>query len=236
MKIMLFFKLTHPVYASDQDANNRNPILSWASHRIPGILCDICGPWSSSSRLRVPLPSVANEFIGVNFLSVKDWKEASDRWANLLKIDKTLLEPGAVIGQPMGKCIFTPTEDVVHPMPGQIWISDRVRKVFERENFSGVTFAEVYLTPKCETTSFSELVAQGRARRSISTINNIQICDVCGRRNFPSPNNLILDTTSWDRSDFFLLDNNPNILVVSKRVVDVLNSNGFSNVIATPIG
>ena len=71
---MRFFKLTHPNYDSDRAESSRNPVSSTASHRLPGIKCTECGPWSSSERLRVAVPADDAEFLGVRFLGVDEWK------------------------------------------------------------------------------------------------------------------------------------------------------------------
>jgi len=77
---MQFFKLTHPYYTEDEEAERRNAVTSEGAHRIPGMSCDVCGTWSSSHRLRVALPDRLDEFVGVRFLPVTDWTNARDRW------------------------------------------------------------------------------------------------------------------------------------------------------------
>ena len=231
---MRFFKLTHPRYATDREADRRNPVTSKASHRIPGITCEVCGPWSSSSRLRVPLPSQADEFVGVKFLPVADWTNARDRWAGLLGVEPSRVEPGATLGLPSGTCTAGITEDVVHPIPGEIWVAASVRDALTAAGLTGVSFATVQLPPECTKADLSELVVHGRAWRHGSTVENLRLCEICGRRGFPSPKNLAVDEARWDGSDFLFLDGNPNIVVVSERAAEIFNANGFTNVVLEP--
>ncbi|WP_437962693.1 double-CXXCG motif protein (plasmid) [Sorangium sp. So ce119] len=232
---MQFFKLTHPEYQSDQEDNSRNPVISTAVYRIPGISCNLCGPWSSSDRLRIPLPSKADEFLGVRFLPLRDWKLARDEWANLLHASPDDLTPGVELGPPMGTCTAAIQEDAVHPIPGQVWIGSRVRDALVAAGLSGVSFAHVDLPADCGEVEMWELVVHGRAWRRGSTGDSIRLCEVCGRRGFPSPKDLSVDETRWDGSDFVLLDHNPNIIVVTDRVAKVINAS-FSNLVAIPVG
>ena len=232
---MHFFKLTHPRYASDREADRRNPVTPTASHRIPGISCNVCGPWSSSGRLRVPLPPQADEFVGVTFLSVVDWMNSRDRWASLLGVDSEMIEPGAKLGPPSGSCTAAVAEDVVHPIPGEIWVAARVRDALAATGLTGVSFAAVQLPPGCGKADLSELVVRGRAWRHGSTEESLRLCELCGRRGFLSPRNLAVDEARWDGSDFVFLDGNPNIVVVTERVAEVFNAHDFTNVVAEPI-
>jgi hypothetical protein len=219
---MRFFKLTHPRYTEDKEAEQRNPVISTATHRIPGISCDICGPWSSSRRLRVALPSEVAEFEGVSFLTVTDWRTARDRW-------------GAKLGPPSGTCTKAVTEDAVHPTPGEIWVMSHVGDALAAAGLTGVSFATVSLSPGCSEGTLAELVVHGTAWRRGSSEETLRLCAQCGRRGFPSPHQLQVDETRWDGSDFLFLDSNPNIVVVTERVAEVVASSGFRNLVAIPL-
>src|SRR6187431_3300776 len=198
---MRFFELTHPTYTTDREEKRRNPVTSNATHHIPGISCEVCGRWSSSSRLRLPSHVVTDEFLGVSVLTVPEWTKARDGWGTRLGVDPALIEPGAELGPPRGTCTRTPTEDVVHPFPGEVWISDPVVDALKRAALRGVSFAEVQLTGKCGATALSEIVAHGRSWRENSTIESLRLCNLCLREGFPSPENLRVDAARWDRSD-----------------------------------
>ncbi len=209
-------------------------MTSTATHRIPGITCNVCGPWSSSSRLRVPLPSQADEFVGVTFLRVADWMNARERWADLLDIERSCVEPGATLGPPSGTCSAGIAEDVVHPMPGLVWVAPRVRNALASAGLTGMSFSDVRLSSECEAPDLSELVVHGRAYRQGSTEESLRLCEICGRRGFPLPKKLAVDEARWDGSDFVCPDSNPNIVLVSERVVDVFDANDFTNVVLEP--
>jgi len=233
---MRFFKLTHPRYATDRETDRRNPVTATATYRIPGVSCDACGNWSSSSRLRVPLPHDAEEFRRVEFLPVAEWNGLRDRWAYLLGVDPSRIEPGAQLGPPTGSRSGAVTEDVVHPFPGLIWVVPSVRAALVEAGLSGVSFAGVQLEPSAGDEGLSELVVRGSAWRKASTDQVLRVCGVCERRGYPSPKNLTVDEARWDGSDFVLLDRNPNIVVVTARVAEVFDARSFTNVVAEPIG
>src|SRR5262245_25740682 len=144
--VVRFCKLTHPEYATDEEADRKNQVTSTASHRIPGIVCDVCGPWSSSKRVRVSLPSDAEELDGVRFLPMQDWVQARPAWARLLSVAPDDIAPGAKVGPPIGTCTSAIREDVVHPTPGEIWVTARVRDALLAAALAGVSFAQVRLS------------------------------------------------------------------------------------------
>lgn len=229
---MKFFKLTHPRYPTDQEDDRRNPVSVAGRYQIPGIVCDVCGNWSSSSRLRGPLPREADQFRHVEFLPPTEWKAMRGRWAAMLGVEPARVQPGLRLGPPTGLRSGPIVEDVVHPFPGLMWVADRVRAVVVEEALSGVSFASVELEPDPGDTALSELVIHGSAWRQGSTEQTVQVCSVCGRRGFPSPRNLKVDEARWDGSDFLHLDGNPNIVVVTQRAAAVFNAHKFSNVTA----
>jgi hypothetical protein len=231
---MRFFKLTHPRYSSDREANSRNPVTSKASHRLPGIVCEICGPWSSSLRIRVPFPSQAERFSGTRFVAPRDWQVGREEWAQQLGVPADKLMPGAEIGPPIGVCSGEIHEDAVHPFPGQIWVKSLVKEAFASIQLDGASFVRVEFVDDCATELW-ELVVHGHALRPGSTQESL-LCDTCGRRGFPSPRNLSVDESRWDGSDFITLDGNPNIVVVTERTASVIRSNEFSNLVVEPIG
>ncbi len=233
---MRFFKLTHPDYATDQEASLWNSASSTAKYRIPGMSCDVCGPWSSSDRLRVPLPSDVGDFDGVKFLPVNDWTTRRDTWAQLLGLAPEQITPGAKLGPPTGTGVSSMRGDAIHPVPGEIWVSARLKGATESAGLTGVSFARVQLRPNPGCGDLWELVIRGRAWRPDSTVEKTRLCDVCGRRGFPSPKNLSVDESRWDGSDFLTLDGNPNIIVVTERVADLLDAGAFANIVAKPIG
>ncbi len=228
---MRFFKLTHPKYDTDREDHSRNPVTSTVDYRVPGITCVACGAWSSSERLRVPLPEDIAGFSGVRFLSVDEWRGSSSKWAARLGIPVEVLAPGAKLGPPVGVCSSDILEDSVHPMPGEIWVVPRVRDAFVSAGLTGVAFERVVLSGNCKGVELWELVVQGRTWRRGSTEGSLCVCELCGRRVFPLPNKLSVDESRWDGSDFVLLDHNPNIIVVTERTQKVLDANAFSNLV-----
>lgn len=231
---MAFFKLRPPDYPSDAEHDRRNPCRVQSGYRLPGIACERCGPWSSSARLRLPLPPTdLSAFENPRFLSRDEWRSKHVQWARMLGVSEDDVSPGMSFGPPRGEILGRLSEDFVHPAPGLIWMSvARVRAFIQRE-FRGVGLADVELvapTGGVDPPSLVELVPKGSARRVGVTLSELLACDLCGRRGFPRPKNLSVDPTTWDRSDFFTLDHNPNIVVVTKRVEEWVSSEELSNI------
>jgi hypothetical protein len=199
-------------------------------------MCPKCGISAGSSRLRGPVPRKRSEFQGPSCLPLSAWIQERSRWARILRVPVARIQPAARIGPPRGGCRrSTIDEDVVHPFPGVIWVSNRVRSLLAREKFSGVRLVRVRLPGECESPLW-ELVVEGRAWRRGSSVSSIIACRVCGRLKFPRPAKLDVDPGRWDGSDFFHVDENPLIVIVTERVANLLRAKQVSNVSVEPIG
>ncbi len=119
----------------------------------------------------------------------------------------------------------------MHPAPGQIWVVDKVRAAIEEAGLCGLGLAEVETNEKCGV-ALIELVVHGRGWRSGTTEASLQACALCRRRVFPDPDWMAIDEDRWDGSDFFLVDYNPNIVIVTERVATLLGEGRFSNLTA----
>jgi len=228
---MSFFKLTHPPYKTDQEFNRRNPVIETSYGHIPGIVCPVCGVWLSSDRLRVSWSARVEKVARTNYQAPDEWSRSRTTWARLLRVEPEVVTPGATLGPPSGRCTAAIEEEVVHPFPGLVWITRRVRNVFTRAKLTGLSFAKVQLQPKRWQRDVWELVVRGRAWRKGSTAKTLRACNVCGRMKFPSPTKLDVDVRRWDRSDFFHVDHNPNIVLVTERVASVIEEHGFTNLV-----
>lgn len=229
---MQFYKLTHPTYITDDQFEFRNPVSTASQLRLPGIECPVCGRWASSNRLRVGVPAGAQPFGPQEFVTPAQWMLGREGWARLLGVSADELAPRAEVGPPMGQCTSEIAEDVVHPMPGIVWVRRSVREAMNP--LTGVSFADVQLDGECDA-HLAELVIHGRAWRRGSTTESLQLCHVCGRTGFPNPRDLSVDEARWDGSDFITVDDNPNIVIVTERVALVLDAHRFSNVAVEPI-
>lgn len=80
-----------------------------------------------------------------------------------------------------------------------------------------------------------ELVVHGKAWRVGMNSERITLCNVCGRTGFPDPRWLEVDIARWDGSDFFHLDMNPNVTLVTEKAKDLIEAHSFSNIICEPV-
>jgi hypothetical protein len=131
-------------------------------------------------------------------------------------------------------------EDFLHPLPGQIWVGERVMLAMRRAGFLGVELIEVQTSwakgrgPNGAPPRLWEVVVTGSAWRKSSDERLISVCGVCGRTVFPKASQRDVDETRWDGSDFFHADRNPNIVLVTERVCDLLDEGRFSNYQCVP--
>jgi hypothetical protein len=224
---------------TDEEDDVLNPVMEVVRYRVPGVRCDVCGTWASSQRLRdVKIPE-GYGFGEIRFLSPTEWRGALADWSHALGVSEDRLAPGARLGPPRGQRTGVVKEDVVHPFPGSIWVQRRVRDAIEAAKLVGVRFERVILDDKPEESLLFELVPLGKASRPAELPQPTR-CELCGRVSFTSallpPWRLTVDPNSWDGSDFFLLDGNPNVVCASERARRLFETEGFSNVRFAPIG
>jgi hypothetical protein len=227
---MKFFKFTIPEYRTDSEESHSNPIELGPMTQLPGIDCPDCGPWASSARIltAIPLDETFNLLNGTSFVNIYTWRAKQSEWAKILKLPESELAPGASIGQPQGIAKAELVGNVLHAFPGVVWVSLEVKEFFELQGFQGLSFFEVHMTPSQEMKYF-ELGISGVAHRLGSSEKSLVACENCGRKIFPTPRTLNVDEASWDGSDFFHVDWNPNLIIVTERVQKVVIQRGFTN-------
>lgn len=236
-----FFRLTTPRYATDHESDRRNTV--WVADPLVGLpptICELCGnSWASNARLRVPVPQeLADEvgtFPGVRTpLPWEEWRRRRIRWAALLNVAPDMLVPGLDIGPPYGEVRRKTKEDVIHASPGYVWVQERVKGAIEQAGFSGVKLVEVVLD-KRDCPRLWELDVHGHGFRPGTTAESLRDCQRCGRLVFPNPEDLTVDVSRWDGSDFFDLDRNTAMIFVTERVRDLFVRERFSNCAFNPV-
>lgn len=229
----MFYKLAKPDSDTDEEDTIRNPTVELAPHHLPGIRCDVCGTWASSRRLRDAKVPDGLGFEEIRFVSPSEWQQSSADWSRALGVSEDRLAPGASLGPPRGRRTGVVKEDIVHPFPGSIWVQRRVREAIETSSLVGVSFERVILDDSPEESLLFELVPLGKVSAS-TLLSQVKRCELCGR--VTSAWRLTADPSSWDGSDFFLIDGNPNVVCASERARRLFETEGFSNVQLVPIG
>lgn len=107
---------------------------------------------------------------------------------------------------------------------------------------TGVEFVNVHLTSAgtgelCPEAlpELWELYVTGKAWRVGMDAARITACRGCKRLTFPEPNYFTVDESRWDRTDFFNLDLNPNMVFVTERVAQALAASPFTNWRCLPV-
>lgn len=241
---MNFYELTHPEYISDQVERRSNPVKLLTNISVPSIVCDDCGLWSSSERIRkkVEMTSKAKEILRNRSIHVNDWKLAAEILSEELGIDVELLKPGTELGMPRGEIANVELHDFIHPFPGLIWINDMVKDFLSQQMVTGVEFCPVEIDFRKAKSKINEtlpklweIVVLGKAWRKGINYENSLACPKCKRMKFLDPDCLQVDESAWDGSDFITLDLNPNIIVVTERICELLREKGFTNYLCKKI-
>lgn len=247
---MKFYRLTVPDYPTDQAYKNANPICMMGDFYVPGILCSVCaeetgGCWASSGRIRVDIPQESHlrQNLTGRTLPVDEWRIFAKQLREELVIPSWIpITPGAHIGLPQGELSCSHVMDFLHPFPGQIIVREEVIDVLQQSQLTGFQPIPVKVTGSTEITHelsevphLYELLIMGKGWRVDIYEDNIVACDTCKRTIFPEREHTIIDDQRWDNTDFFTIDLNPNIVIVTERVYQVLKQANFSNYQCVPL-
>lgn len=127
-------------------------------------------------------------------------------------------------------------------MLGRIYVRSDVKETICSSGLKGASFVpvKVYLrksVPAHEPVpQLWELLVHATAWRVGMDLERITLCTICGRTGFPQPDDLGVDEAKWDGSDFFHVDRNPNITLVTEKVAELIETRAFSNVALFPVG
>lgn len=241
---MQFYKFTHPQYETDQDADKANPIRVSTGLQMPGMICSSCGEiWAGSRRLYLAVTDLAlRRRLGVVApLPEREWMQLAQDVRQVLSLPEDFeFQPGDELGTPIAELKTNNIPDFLHPFPGQIIVQSRVVDVIMGENLTGVRLLPLQVrwgdgkqVRSNPPPILFELVITGTGWRVDSNLENITACTHCGRTIFLkwSP----IDEARWDSSDFFHVDRNPNIVIVTERVCALFAQHHFTNFLCVPL-
>jgi hypothetical protein len=86
------------------------------------------------------------------------------------------------------------------------------------------------------TPELYELMVMGRAWSESVEIYEKSRCQICGRPSDSFSDKTKINASYWDGSDFFQIDENPNRVLVTEKVCEILAENRFTNYICEPFG
>ena len=238
-----FYRLTSPKYKSNSAEEQANLIAFKIDMSLPGRGCPFCGPWAGSRRLYLPVHDAKLQ----RKLRTDGWPLPDDEWLELaravhkhlnLKDDFPLL-PGDDLGTPVVDVYSSTLNDFLHPFPGVLVVKPSTLHILEEEGFTG--FRPIKLNTHWskrlrhlfeEPPELYELLVTGQAWREGNDKESLILCQHCGRMDFPkwTP----VDESRWDGSDFFNVDCNPNIVLVTKRVCKTLSQHNVTNYRCVP--
>lgn len=247
----IFYRLDSPSYLTDVAMSRTNPCKCTDPVSLPGVYCSACNEiWAGSNRIRTELfvSERAEDIIQSHKLKrfgvpLDQFQELCREISSSTKIPLERLRPGAKICPPTGTLRSSKLRDFTHPFPGLMWVTKQVKTVLESAELKGISFAAVNLrwTGKMKNTSVMipdlwEVVVNGKAWRQGSDLQTITSCSVCGRMEYRrGGTDLTVDESRWDGSDFFHVDENPNIVIVTENVTQILSQGNFTNYVYEPV-
>lgn len=231
---MKFYKFTHPEYGSDYESSDNNPIRMIEDIWIPGIICPACGrTWAGSRRLYLPIEDETLwRKLSSEPLPLSEWNDLVHKIRTQLKLPEDyVLKPGDVLGPPIAEILDRNIPDFLHPFPGQIIVQSKVIEALQRAELSGFRAIQVRTqwSEQEKPPELYELLVTGAAWRIDSKEEQIIVCRSCHRTKFPNSDMLSVDQNRWDGSDFFHVDGNPNIVLITERACEILTRNKFTN-------
>lgn len=199
--------------------------------KLPKRACSLCGV--RASWFRVPVPADADSEIrricARAVVPAAEWPAFAREVGTQLRIDPSLVHPGASCGPPVASFItrhvgYTPT--IVNVVPPAVWVtealSDRLASLgVERRSLEAVQWVAregehdalpAGLPRYVEVTPFSSVVGQPAQSN----------CGECGRMLPDSPDAVSIQRASWNGDPCVALDGHPGQLVVSGEIAAVM--------------
>ena len=238
---MHFLDLTHPSYQTDQAANAANPIRQVDAVTLPGVVCSACGStWAGSRRLYEPLQDDA---LRHRLRERGGWPLPDTEWRQLarevlaatsLAADFTLM-PGDKLEAPIFEVTRARLRDFLHPYPGTLVVKEAVVNALQQAGLTGFQTVRAQVRwggkakhPPDTLPELHVLRITGTAWRVGMDRERITVCAECERFK-PMVGLIAVDEGRWDGSDLFHADLNPNIVLVTEKVCEVLTEYGFTN-------
>lgn len=233
---MKFYRLVKFSYDTDREDDLYNPVRVHNNYWIPSIICEKCSTWSGSDKIFKPFTEEQLEpFLDGGFIEYEKWKKLSIEWAKKLEIDISCIQPGADLGFPTVELLSENYCDFIHYFPGRMLVTEKVVETIVSISATGVEFIKI--TPvwskksKCKDKPLPTLWildVAGSAWRVGVTEEKMRVCDICPRTKFLAKK-MLIDEERWDGSDFFHLENNPNMVFVTEKIVNALEKAKLTN-------
>lgn len=238
---MHFLELTHPFYQTDQADNAANPIRQVDTVTLPGIVCSACGStWAGGRRLYVPLQ---DDMLRHRLRERGGWPILDTEWRQLARevlaatslAADFMLMPGDQLEAPVFEVTRAKLRDFLHPFPGTLVVKEAVVEVLQQAGLTGFQPVRSQVRWGGRATNLPDAPPQlyvlrvtGMAWRVGMDKERITVCAECERFK-PVVGLIAVDEGHWDGSDLFHADLNPNIVLVTEKVCEVLTKHGFTN-------
>ena len=214
-----------------------NNILLHDLNLLPGVFCPVCSEtWSSFDRIRVKLPRDPHirKMVNIPPVDLDVFQNYASIVSSSLSIPIIRITPGCEIGLPNASINKPYSIDIIELFSGIFWVNQNVKELVEHHNLTGIRFVNVTISDCNQSHKIYEIDVFGAAWRVGSTPQNIIICKNFSRKTFHKTKDVI-DTDHWDGSDFFCVDQNPNILFVTERVCDIFDKYHLRNLSFTSV-
>lgn len=239
----MFYELTHPAYETDYRYEDENPVRLVGEYWIPAINCEECLTWACTNERiwNVSESSRESDFLRPSPLERRVWMTMVSGWSRILGVEARRIRPGTYLGPPVVELSGVKFGDIVHPYVGPKLVRNSVREYLVANKFSGVRFHSVQILwgKGDEGDAFdNELWAMeitGKKWRAGENEDSVVVCDLCKRTKFLQDVPMRIDESRSDDSEFFILDDNPNMLFVSESCGQKLLGLGLTNTHLRPV-
>lgn len=234
---MRFYRLDHPDYDSDYAWSRANPINTDTGMSLPGITCSVCGQtWGGVGRhyYNIADPELRKR--------LNPWPLPEAEWLTLAQAVRThiglpndfVFVPGDRLGPPVAELTSSRVKDFLHTgWPGVV-VKAPVLEALERASLTGFTPVRLDIRwgkrvkdAHLEPPELYELVITGKGWGQGIEEQSCVKCQHC--RRIGGFHWRPVDESRLDGSDFFNIDLNPMILIVTDRARDVLAQHQFTN-------
>jgi hypothetical protein len=236
---MKFFRLWHPEYTTDRENKRANPLEPGLNLCMPGIICTACHETVGGYRdtfIEVPEGFKDRRLETGWPISDAEWFSLANYVRDVLHIAEAFeLRPGDNIGIPE----YLVTKPVISDIMFYIGPKLATKRVVESIHAGGVTGLDAvrvrtrwHARARDKSQPIPELYGlnvTGRAWRRDVDKESVTLCENCGRRSFPAPDEIIIDESKWDGSDIFLIDDVWTYVMVTERVRELFEHAEFSN-------
>ena len=127
--------------------------------------------------------------------------------------------------------------DFVFVLGGDCLITDKIAELFEKEGFTGYELREVDVANKVLPFKLWQIFVVGKAKIhadcGMKEVYHCKYCDFIAHRGFSDSTGIIIDESTWNGSDFFMMEEYGYVFV-TERVKKVIEDYKLTGALLVP--